>query len=593
MAHETRRAAREARLAAETAADRAPTAGSAKRSRRRRIWITVAIVLAVLLVASAWVLFRAVTVKSELEQAQSLIKASDDGLSTEARIAAVGDHAAKAAEAAGDPVWRVMEWVPIVGDNLRAVRLSSESIDVLANRIGSPILRALTSGGEGSPLATALPILEAQSPTVSDLAQGLAGVKSSPFLIGPVADAVAQIDGVMATAAPALHVLPALLGADGEKNYLLVFQNNAEALPLGGSAASQTLISASGGKLSIVAQAGSGNFVEGNAVDVPVDESAISLYSPYLVDHVNTTTSRPDFPTAATLLRAFWQRDIRPDRIDGVISIDPIALGRVLLATGPITVGDTELTSKNAVSVLLKDVYARWDPAASKADAAASDAFFAAVASSVFEKIASGSFDAKDMAWAVGTGIDNGDILVWMEDPDVASAFAGQRIAGVLPRDNADKTVVGVYFRDTSASKIDYYMDSSASLVRTCDAGQSTFTATAELHLDISQSAADDLPGYVQSRMWGASQFRTEVFVYGPPGTTFASASEEGREVRPIHTDIDDLGRPVAAFETYLQPEEKASVTATFTGTGDFGPLELRTTPMINPTAKTLDDPCR
>ncbi|WP_282405108.1 DUF4012 domain-containing protein, partial [Pseudomonas sp. PS02285] len=95
------------------------------------------------------------------------------------------------------------------------------------------------------------------------------------------------------------------------------------------------------------------------------------LYSAYLVDHVNTTTSRPDFPTAAKLLRAFWQRDIRPDHIDGVISVDPIALGRVLLATGPITVGDVELTSTNALSILLKDVYDWWNPYASKAQAQA------------------------------------------------------------------------------------------------------------------------------------------------------------------------------------------------------------------------------
>ena len=129
----------------------------------------------------------------------------------------------------------------------------------------------------------------------------------------------------------------------------------------------------------------------------------------------------------------------------------------------------------------------------------------------------------------------------------------------MLPTDNSDQTTVGVFFRDTSASKIDYYMDSSVTLGEVCDAGQSTFTASATLHLNIDQAAADALPAYVKSFAWGATKFRTEVFVYGPPGTTFADASVEGAAVKPFNTDVTDLGRPVAAFETYLAPGATAT----------------------------------
>jgi len=34
-------------------------------------------------------------------------------------------------------------------------------------------------------------------------------------------------------------------------------------------------------------------------------------------------------------MNALWQRDISESRIDGVISVDPLALARVLIATGP------------------------------------------------------------------------------------------------------------------------------------------------------------------------------------------------------------------------------------------------------------------
>ena len=592
MQHETRRAAREA-AARETAVQDAPTAPRERRGNRKRtVGIVVASVAIVLIAAAAWVAFRALTVKGELEAAQRLLSDSSTDMTMQQRVTRMGEHAHNAASAAGDPIWRVAEYIPAAGDNLRAVRVSSEALDVVANEVGVPAFAAMDANGDGSPFTRLLPVLEAATPEVTAVAASVADAASSDFLIGTVRSGIDQVNTVVGSAAPALEVAPLLLGADGAKNYLFAFQNNAEFLALGGSAASQTLVSVDNGQIGIAGQASSADFANGVAVDVPVDQSALDLYSWYLVDHVNTTMSRPDFPTAATLLKAFWERDISPGPVDGVISIDPIALGRVLEATGPITVGDVEITSKNAVSVLLKDVYTWWDPYASKAEARASDAFFASVATAVFDRVAAGDFDLKDMLWAVNESIENGDLMMWMHDPQAASLLEGQRVAGVLPRDNADATTVGVFFRDASASKIDYYMKSDVDLNRTCTDGESTFAVTTNLHLDISQDDADDLPRYVQSAVWKSEQFRTEVFVYGPPGTTFSGFTADGRDIVPLRTDITDLGRPVAAFQLTQHPGESGAVTATFAGAGDFAPLELRSTPMVHPVKVTIDDGC-
>lgn len=137
------------------------------------------------------------------------------------------------------------------------------------------------------------------------------------------------------------------------------------------------------------------------------------------------------------------------------------------------------------------------------------------------------------MLWAVNESIGQGDILMWMQDPQAAALLDGQKVAGVLPTDNADTTTMGVFFRDASAGKIDYYMKSAVDLSRTCSGSESTFAATTSLHLDISQEDADALPRYVKSAVWGSKQFRTEVFVYGPPGTTFTGFSADGRDIVP------------------------------------------------------------
>lgn len=591
---ETRRAAREA--AATATADRAvssvPAHSDEGRPRRpigRIIWITLALILIVFLVAVAWVGFKALSVRDDLTAAQAQVAALQDGNDPAEAARLMGVHGRAAAEGANDPVWRVLEFVPVAGDNLRAVRLASESLDVLANEVAIPVLDA--PEGEGGVLARVLPTLTAASPTVSELAPQVEASAGSPFLIGQVQSGIDQVAAVMEPAALALEILPPMLGAEGERNYLLVFQNNAEALPLGGSAASQSLVHVDNGSVEIVEQASSASFDNGNRVDVEVDQSALDLYTDYLVTHVNTTVSRPDFPTAARSLEAFWNRDINPAPVDGVVSINPLALARVLTATGPIQVGDVEINEENAVRILLSDVYAWWPAGTEMMEQ--TDIFFADVASQVFSAVSEGNFDLKDMAWAVSASIDSGDIMFYSNDAEVQELIEPERISGILPTANEEETAIGVFFFDTSASKIDFYMDSSVGVAARCESGRSTFDVETGLHLNISQGEADYLPRYVMSGPWGSEHFRTVVYVYGPPGTTLESATVDGRDVQPLSTDISDLGRPVAMFETFLRPDERASVHATFAGEGAFAPVELRSTPMVRATSVDVDGaPC-
>lgn len=583
MQPESRRAVRTQRSRAEV---------QRRHRRRARVWLTVGVLTVIVLGAFTWLAIKALTVKNELEAAKSLITNLDDGLELDARLSLVGGHAVEALRASSDPLWAAAESVPLAGENLRAVRLASEALDLIVNDIALPVMAVKDDPGTTSLLPALLPILERNAPTLDRLATDMDAVLAATTLVAPVRSGIEQVGGVTSMAAPLVRAIPSLLGVEAPKSYLLVFQNNAEALPLGGSAASQTLVSADGGNLAITAQASSASFTPGIPVDVAVDQSALDLYSTYLVDHVNTSTSRPDFPTAAKILRAFWNRDINSTPIDGVVSIDPIALGRVLLATGPITVSGVEISSDNALQVLLSDAYEWWNPYASVAEAAASDAFFAGVAQTVFAKLSTGEFDLKDMAWALNESIQRGNIMLWSEDPALAKLTEGERLSGALPADDVDQATVGVFFRNTSASKIDFYMNSAVDVSQTCETGSAAFAATATLNLDITQAEADALPAYVKSGTAGSERFRTEVFVYGPVGTVATGLTADGAAVNPLRSDIRDLGRPVISFEMYIAPGSTETVTATFAGDGEFGPLEVRTTPMIRETVVTATSDC-
>ncbi|WP_295102465.1 DUF4012 domain-containing protein [uncultured Microbacterium sp.] len=562
---------------------------SGRQRRRRRVWVILALVVIAFLLAVCWVGLRAITVKDGLIQSQELIgQIQDGGAEVDEVLPELSESAASAGAAASDPVWWVMEWVPVVGDNLKGVRLAAQSLDALVNGVALPVM-----GDEDSTGSITERLLEAtddQATHITELADGLESVSQSPFLVSVVREGVDQVDEVMSAAAPMIGVLPSLLGGDGERKYLLVFQNNAETLALGGSAAAQTLVKVDKGSIAIGAQGDSGNYQNGVAVDVDVPPNAIELYTSYLVDHINTSMSRPDFPTAAKIMRAWWQRDIADDEIAGVISIDPLALSRILKATGPIELASGEvLSEENAVSLLLSEVYGRWD---SYKEPERVDGFFADTAAAVFDKIATGDFDPKDMLWAITESASQGSVLVWSDDEQVADAIEGARISGVLPTVNSDTTTVGIYFNNSNGSKIDYFTETATTATAICEAGNTTFTATGSLTLPLTQRQAEALPRYVQSMTFGA-RFRDWIFIYGPPGTTLSDATFNGDEVSVMHRDIDDLGRPVVAFEAWFDPGDSIDVTATFVGSdGDYGPLAVQTNPMVRGEKPVVTDDC-
>ncbi|WP_345752698.1 DUF4012 domain-containing protein [Microbacterium rhizophilus] len=556
-----------------------------RRSRKRAVIVTIVLVVVVLLLAAVWLAFRAITVKNELESAQAAVAQLQKGDDVPAALESLGRHGEAAASASGDPVWRVAEFIPFAGPNLQGVRLAAESLDVLANDLAVPAYGALNAESGEPVFARLLPAVQDSTPEIQRLAEAVEGVRESDALIPQVREGVDMVAPVMSGAAETLPLLPELLGANGPRNYLMVSQNNAESVGLGGSAGSQTLLHVDNGRIEIAGQADSQKYSNNNAVDVEVPQSAIDLYSDYLVRYVNTSASRPDFPTMAQILSAWWQRDIAPDQIDGVVAIDPIVLGYMIGATGPVDLatGDT-LDSKNAADMLLNGIYMRYG---NYRDAPTVDAFFASAAVTIFEKVAAGDFDAMKMASAISRGIEGGNVMFWSAHKELQDKIAPERVSGILPTDNEEQTAVGVYFRDESGSKIDYYMKSAVAVNETCADGRRSFTTKTALTLDIDQAAADALPQYIKSmRLRSAEQFYTAVYVYGPPGTEVESVSVDGRDVTEVRHDIDDLGRPVAWFMAVLKPGESGAVTTTFTGDdGDYGPLEIRSTPMINKTA--------
>lgn len=122
-------------------------ASGSPRRRRRGLWITLTILLVLVIGAIVAVFLavqtydKAMTVRAKLTSAIPLVSQVADqltGFDTAGAESTAGQIARLTGEArdqTDDPVWRVMEIVPVLGPNLSAVRAATEIADDVSGKI--------------------------------------------------------------------------------------------------------------------------------------------------------------------------------------------------------------------------------------------------------------------------------------------------------------------------------------------------------------------------------------------------------------------------------------------------------------------------
>lgn len=586
-----------------------------RRSRKRRLVVVLAIViplLALLGLAGAGA-YIAKTLSDRAFEARDLLEGAVPAMQTamdaivdadpaaaRAEVERVAVDTRRATELTGGTLWEFGEGVPVYGHNLTAVRLAAAATDRVvrdavlpATELSLDSLTPVDGRIDIGAIRTAGEFILGAGVVIDEVTVELDTIDRENLIeqvesgIVRLTDALAEATELIDAAEPALEVLPAVLGETEPRNYLMIFQNNAESRGTGGNPAAFTLVNVDNGLIELTEQASSQDFNNNRPSPIiPLDDETEALYNGIVGTFVQNISLTPDFPTTARLAEAHWQESFG-DPLDGVLSFDPIGLARLIQVTGPITLetGDL-LTPENAVQLLLNEVYFRYP------DPSVQDAFFAAAAASVFDAVTSGQADTLELIEAIGETIDNGNLMYWTDREDEIALLDGTRINGVLPDDNAETTLIGVYINDDTGSKMDFYLESDVG-VTTERCGADGFAATVSVTLNnvLDQQTANTLPSYIQGPFYSGGRISTDLVVYGPVGGALGDVAVNDASLASVSYAGDHLGRPVVKVRMFSDPTGTPTVSIDFSGgPGEYGELEVRGTPMIREMVTTIND---
>ncbi|MCA4133071.1 DUF4012 domain-containing protein [Arthrobacter sp. M4] len=562
--------------------------------------------------AVGWLVMKATTVRAELEAAAELLprlKADiladrkDGALATASELRS---HTASAKAAVDDPLWNIAVAIPWVGPNFSAASELARSADDVANLGLMPIVnvydtldwdRLLPGSKESNlePIRSASSTVTSAANAIRLSTERLNAIDTGsliPQIERPLTQARTELNSVrdaLDVAADVTRLAPGMLGSDSPRKYLVLIQNNAEIRASGGIPGALAVLTADKGKLTLGTRSSAGAL--GTFVPpVQVDQEQTNAYSVRLGKYMQDVNLTPDFPTSASTAKTMWERGTG-ESVDGVISIDPVALGYILDATGPIQLtGDEvpgartslpkQLTGANVVKTLMSDVYTNIT------DPKAQDQYFATVSGEVFGALASGKSDPKKLIDGISKGAAERRIAIWSSHRDEQDKIANHTVSGSVSGPSVSPAQFGVYFNDGTGAKMDYYVKRSVQLVQVCPVDgynqvkvriTSTNTAPAD--------AATSLPAYVTGNgAFGVppGQVQTNIVAYGPTQSQIESAVQDGKKV-PFAANFH-AKRPVGSVTSLLAPGQ--STTIEFT----FGKIVQHTDPelVVTPTTESV-----
>lgn len=528
--------------------------------------------------------------------------------------------AKKAHDAAHGITWSLLAHTPFIGTDAKGVRTAADVADTLGSGPLQKLadvaknLHALTPHDGAFDVAA----LQALQPTVASAEQSVTqacaqmDANNADSYIEPLRSKYLklqrQVDSActgLTSADLALKVMPQMLGENGPQNYLLVMQNNAELRASGGLPGALALVTADHGKLTFGKQVLATSLGVRATPVLPLTPLETQLFSTQPGVDMRDANLTPDFSRAADLWRARWQ-EVEGGNLDGVLAVDPVTLGYILGATGPVTIPALTLpidgkfvsfpqrtfSEANVVDYLEHQVYIDYPSVAQQ------EVVFQATTAVVFQRLTKGGASAASLLKALGRAGSEHRVYVESFDQPARSLLAGTPVAGDLQTPIKGRPRVNVLFNDFTAAKMSYYLRYSLDVTSTsCNAGKQGLSAHLKIWSTAPANAGKVLPPFITGGgLYGVKPGSQSVqyMIVGPVAGTVSNMLVNGAPLTkdpgnttalPDFSQRGSLGdRPLLSNYVGIDPGQTIDITWTMTsGEGQTGIPVVGMTPSIVP----------
>jgi len=351
----------------------------------------------------------------------------------------------------------------------------------------------------------------------------------------------------ISVAADAAALMPGLLGGDGKRVYLVIFTNPAESREGGGFGGAYGILEADNGKLELL-RSGRGEELNRQATEQGVADpsSYPTAYMNYKVEKFfGNLMGTPDFPTIARAAREIFPQ-MGGEPIDGVVALDPYALGALLELSGPIQVPgvDEPFSGDNVAQFLLVDQYVDFEGIANEER----EDFLGSIAGEAFASLVNSNIPSPtklgDLLGKVGR---EKRIMIHTFNEAENEFLRSLNLDGAIADVGFETDFISVIHDDAAPTKLDAYFHRNVIYDVQFDPDSRQLEGT--LTIELRNEAPADLPDYVQ----GEPGFYYDL----EPGTHRVRLSVyTNKNVRTITRD----GVPVR-LERYIEYERARTLT--------------------------------
>lgn len=478
----------------------------------------------------------------------------------------VSERVAEAADAFDDanrrthsPLLAPLRLTPVLGRHLASGKALTQSARDVAHEIADAAMEGetLLERGEQGPEGR-LEVVEAMLELVGRITSVAESADLGPAdaLVGPFSDARSdfetELDDLIFYARRAQLGLAALADLLRGPSTTLVFAaNNAEMRAGAGMLLSVGAMQTQGGRSDV------GDLVpveEINEAATPVElpSELASLWGWAEPDReIRNLLLSPRFPVAAEVGAGIWE-SAGQGSVDGVIAIDPIAIGEIVEVSGPLTVGDERFNGGTLVDELLHEQYVRFarDERSERKERSAE------VAAAVMRAVVDGDWDLIDMVEALERAVAGRHLLAWSRDPATQAGWEALGVEGDLSSDS-----VMVALNSRASGKIDPFMRLDATMA----ASRSDSGIDVSIDLCIRNTTPIDEPPTVTSDRpaigLSAGDYRGILAVSVP----LAASNVRFEDVSTLHVSGLDGPSQVIGYQILLRRGEAHSAALRFT----------------------------